>query len=340
MQGTARQEGAWDRPAAASVDRRLCVAPMMKCTDRHGRAFLRCATRRTMLYSEMTVAEAALRGDRRRLLGFDQLERPLALQLAGSCPRTLAEAARVAQDLGYDEVNLNVGCPSNRAGAGRFGACLMADPDLVARCLDAMCRAVSIPVTVKCRTGIDDMNDGESLQAFIATIAASGCASVAVHARKAWLAGLSPQQNRNVPPLRWDLVHAAKRLFPGTEIVLNGGIADLAAARGQLGRVDGVMIGRAAYRTPHILAEADRLVFGDARPAPTRREVAAAWLPYLERKLARGVPLHRMVRHMQGLCHGLPGARSWRRHLTVNAIRPGAGPEVVEQALGLVDNSG
>ncbi len=319
-------------------DRRLSVAPMMDCTDRHDRVFLRGATRRALLYTEMVVADAVLHGDRERLLGFDEVEQPLALQLGGSDPDRLAEASLIAEGFGYREVNLNVGCPSDRVQSGRFGACLMAEPDLVAQCVMAMQDAASIPVTVKCRIGIDDMDDEETLPAFIDAIAETGCTSFTVHARKAWLQGLSPKQNREIPPLRYDVVYAAKQRFPKLEIVINGGVPDLDAAREHLCHVDGVMIGRAAYHIPQVLAEADRQIFGEDRRPVSRREMVEAYLPYLARNLAEGVPLHRMTRHMLGLYQGQPGARAWRRHLSTFAPKPCAGLEVIERALGMVED--
>ena len=322
---------------ATHADRHLSVAPMMDCTDRYDRAFLRCLTRRTLLYTEMIVAEAILHGERQRLLAFDQAEHPVALQLGGSDPAKLAQAARLAEAFGYDEVNLNVGCPSDRVRSGRFGACLMAEPDLVARSVAAMLEAVSIPVTVKCRIGIDEMDDEATLPDFIARIAGEGCRSFAVHARKAWLKGLSPKQNRDIPPLRYDVVHAAKKRFAELEIVINGGIADLDEAIAHLDHVDGVMIGRAAYHTPYVLAEADRRIFRSAEPSPTRRQAVEAYLPYVERELAHGVPLHRMTRHILGLYQGEPGARAWRCHLSTEAVKPGAGIEVVLDAFGFVE---
>lgn len=311
---------------------------MMDCTDRYDRMFLRCVTRRTLLYTEMVVADAALHGGRERLLGFDAPEQPLALQLGGSDPLKLADAARIAEEFGYLEVNLNVGCPSDRVQSGRFGACLMAEPDLVAGCVAAMQAAVSIPVTVKCRIGIDDMDDEETLPSFIEEIAQTGCNSFTVHARKAWLQGLSPKQNRDIPPLRYDVVYASKTRFPELEININGGIPDLGATQEHLQTVDGVMIGRAAYHTPYVLADADRMIFGEDREPPTRREIVEAYLPYVAAELEKGVPLHRMTRHMLGLYQGQPGARAWRRVLSTLAPRPGAGLEVIDEALRHVES--
>ena len=316
---------------------RLSVAPMMDCTDRYDRAFLRCITKRTGLYTEMIVADAVIHGNRRRLLEFDEVEHPVALQIGGSDPRTLADAARVGEDFGYDEINLNVGCPSSRVRSGRFGACLMAEPGLVAECVRAMRDAVSVPVTVKCRIGVDDMDDEETLPAFISEVSPAGCATFIVHARKAFLQGLSPRENREIPPLRHDVVHDVKRRFPSLQIVINGGIPDLAAAREHLERVDGVMIGRAAYRTPYVLAEADRMIFGGSEPVPQRRDIVLAWLPYLDRKVADGVPLRRMTRHILGLYHGQPGARAWRRRLMERSSVPSADSGDVEDVMRLVE---
>ena len=319
------------------LDRRLSVAPMMACTDRYGRYFLRLITARTLLYSEMVGAEAVLRGDRSRLLGFDEAERPLALQLGGAEPDTLARAAEIGQAFGYDEINLNVGCPSPRVRRGGFGAALMARPALVAACAAAMMRAVDLPVTVKCRIGIDGRGAYADLKAFVERVAQAGVRSFAVHARIAILKGLSPAENRKVPPLRYDAVYRLKEDFPALEIVLNGGVADLDAAERHLSAVDGVMIGRAAYGDPTMLLAADRRLFGDAsRPPPGRHDVARAMLPYIRRMTAGGAPLHSIARHMHGLFAGLPGARAWRRSLAQNASRPGAGPEVIEDALALV----
>lgn len=310
---------------------------MMEWTDRHCRVFLRAITRRTLLYTEMVHSGALLHGDADRHLGHDPAEYPLALQLGGSNPQDLAAAARLGEEAGYGEVNLNVGCPSERVSAGRFGACLMAEPALVADCVQAMAEAVRIPVTVKCRIGIDDQDSYEELSGFVATVAGRGCRTFAIHARKAWLSGLSPKQNREVPPLNYDYVYRLKKDFPDLEIILNGGISTLEAATGHLARVDGVMIGRAAYHDPWMLRDADRLVFGDDDDGPgSRHDVVAAMLPYIEDQCRLGVPLARMTRHMSGLFNGLPGARAWRRYLAENAHRRNAGAEILIQAAALV----
>ena len=319
-----------------TLDRRLSVAPMMEWTDRHCRVFLRALTRRTLLYTEMVHTGAILRGDAQRFLRFDPIEHPVALQLGGSDPAHLAAAARAGADFGYDEINLNVGCPSERVSAGRFGACLMAEPDLVAECVSAMTEAVAVPVTVKSRIGIDDRDSYEELQRFIAVVAARGCRSFVIHARKAWLSGLSPKENREIPPLRYDVVAQIKADFPELEIVLNGGVATLDQAAAHLAGVDGVMIGRAAYQDPWILAEADRRIFGEASGPADRHAVIDAVLPYVEAQCAAGVPLARMTRHMMGLFNGLPNARVWRRYLSEEGHRSGAGPEILARAAALV----
>ena len=305
---------------------------MMEWTDRHCRYFLRLISKRTFLYTEMVTAEAVLHGDRERVLGFDAGEHPLALQLGGSDPKKLAAAARIGADYGYDEINLNVGCPSDRVQSGRFGACLMAEPKLVGECVGAMGASSSLPVTVKCRIGIDDQDVEESLDRFIDTIAAAGCTTFIVHARKAWLQGLSPKQNRDVPPLDYGRVYRLKQRRPELEIVINGGIESLAAAKEQLPHVDGVMLGRAAYADPYLLAEVDGVLFGEERAAPSRLEVLDAFRPYVEEQLARGVRLNAMTRHILGLFHGQPGARAFRRHLAERAHLDGAGIEVLDQA--------
>jgi tRNA-dihydrouridine synthase A len=310
---------------------RFCVAPMMEWSDSHCRMLHRLLSARARLYTEMVTADAVLRGDRARLLGFDARERPVALQLGGSEPAKLAEAARIGEAFGYDEINLNVGCPSDRVQSGRFGACLMREPALVADCVGAMRAAVRLPVTVKCRIGVDDQDPEHSLRALIA---AAGAEVFIVHARKAWLEGLSPKENRDVPPLDYDLVYAIKRENPALTIVLNGGIETLDQAEAQLAQFDGVMLGRAAYQTPAILAEVDARFFGgEARRV---EDAVAAYCDYVAMKLAEGVPLNAMTRHMLGLFAGRPGARQFRRHLSENATRPGADISVLRDALDFV----
>jgi tRNA-dihydrouridine synthase A len=311
---------------------------MMDWTDRHARSFLRLLSPRALLYTEMVATGAVLHGDQARWLGFDPAERPLALQLGGAEPSELARAAAAGQAFGYDEINLNVGCPSDRVQNARFGACLMAEPALVAACVKAMADAVDLPVTVKTRIGIDAQDSFDFLLAFVDAVAAAGCSTFIVHARKAWLSGLSPKQNREVPPLDHGRVHRLKALRPELEIILNGGLSDPAQAAAQLAHVDGVMIGRAAYQNPWSLVAFERALFaGEAGPLPaSRQEVVRRFLPYVERQRAAGVPLKAIARHILGLFNGLPGARAWRRHLSEAAHAPGAGPEVIEQALALV----
>ncbi len=310
---------------------------MMEWTDRNCRLFHRLLTARALLYSEMVTADAVLHGDRQRLIGFDAGEHPVALQLGGSDPEKLARAAAIGAEWGYDEINLNVGCPSDRVQSGRFGACLMAEPDLVARSLAAMAKAAApAPVTVKCRIGIDDQDPAEALPRFLAAVADAGIGTVIIHARKAWLAGLSPKENREVPPLDYGLVYAMKRLFPKLTIVINGGVETLEAAQEHLAHVDGVMIGRAAYQNPAILLDADRVLFGGAAPSLTRHEAVRAFVPVIERKLEEGVPLHAITRHMLGLFNGFPGARLWRRTLAEESRGEGAGIEVVARALACI----
>jgi tRNA-dihydrouridine synthase A len=305
---------------------------MLEWTDRHCRYFLRLISRRTLLYTEMITTGAVLRGDRARLLEYDPLEHPVALQLGGSDPPALAECARIVEDYGYDEVNLNVGCPSDRVQNGRFGACLMAEPELVADCVAAMRAAVAIPVTVKTRIGIDELDSYEELAHFVDTVAGAGCATFIIHARKAWLKGLSPKENREIPPLRYDVAARVKRDFPSLEIILNGGIPSLQASLAHLAEFDGAMLGRAVYHDPYLLAEADALLFGDAHPIPSRHEILRAFMPYAEKELAKGVRLQSLARHILGLFHGAPGGRLWRRHLSENAARPGAGVEALRAA--------
>ncbi len=318
------------------VNRRLSVAPMMDRTDRHDRFFLRLISGRALLYTEMIPAGAIVHGERARFLAFDPVERPLALQVGGADPDDLALCAGAAADYGYDEINLNIGCPSDRVQNARFGACLMDEPEVVARGVAAMAAACDLPVTVKTRIGIDDRDSYEDLKGFVETVAAAGCRSFTIHARKAWLKGLSPKQNREVPPLDHGRVYRLKEDLPGLEIVLNGGVVSLDEAEAHLARVDGVMIGRAAYQDPYILAEVDQRFFGAKRPPPGREEVVRGLLPYARDLRARGVPLKVLTRHILGLFNGLPGARLWRRHLSETAHSQGAGPEVIEQALELV----
>jgi tRNA-dihydrouridine synthase A len=307
---------------------------MMDWTDTHCRVLHRLLSARALLYTEMVTADAVLRGDRARLLGFDAAEHPVALQLGGSDAAKLAAAAKVAADLGYDEINLNVGCPSDRVQSGRFGACLMREPELVADCVAAMRAAVPVPVTVKCRLGVDDQEPEQSLRAMIAACAAAGVTSFAVHARKAWLAGLSPKENRDVPPLDYDLVYRVKRENPNLVIVLNGGIATLAEAEMHLAHVDGVMLGRAAYHTPAIMAEVDARFFGGA--PRDLDEAVQGYIDYVARKLREGVPLNAMTKHMLGLFNGRPGARLFRRHLSENATHKGANVQTLRDALAFL----
>lgn len=311
---------------------RFCVAPMLDLTDRHARFFLRLMSRGARLYTEMITTGALLHGDAARFLRFDPTEHPVAIQLGGSDPEALARCATMAAGAGYDEVNLNVGCPSDRVQRGRFGACLMAEPELVAACVAAMVRAVPIPVTVKTRIGVDDRDSYEELVHFVRTVADAGCRTFIIHARKAWLSGLSPKENREVPPLRYDIAAGIKQDFPALEIVLNGGIQSLSEARDHLATFDGVMIGRAAYHNPYLLAEAGAF-YGDVTPAPSRRTVAEAMLPYIDRQLEDGTRLHGVTRHMLGLFHGQPGGRIWRRQLGEAATRPGSGSQSVQAIL-------
>ena len=317
----------------AELDRRLAVAPMLERTDRHCRYFLRLLSRHALLYTEMVATGAILRGDWRRALAYDPAEHPVALQLGGSDPSALAQCARIAAELGYDEINLNVGCPSDRVQSARFGACLMAEPGLVADCVAAMQAVTSVPITVKTRIGIDDRDAYTDLSDFISTVAAAGCQIIILHARKAWLKGLSPKQNREIPPLRYELVHQVKRDFPHLTVIINGGLTTLAQCQNQWSQVDGVMIGRAAYENPYLLAKLDQALTAEAKPLPSRAQILAEFRPYLMAQLREGIPLHSMTRHLLGLFQGVPGARAWRRTLSERACRPGAGAEVLEAAL-------
>ena len=313
----------------------FATAPMMDWTDRHCRMFHRSLTKRALLYTEMVTANAVIHGDRERLIGFNQDEHPVALQLGGSDPALMAKASEVAQEFGYGEVNINCGCPSDRVQSGFFGACLMREPKLVADCYSAMASAVDIPVTVKCRIGVDEDNARDSLFTFVDTIAEAGCTVFAVHARKAWLKGLSPKENRDVPPLDYDLVAALKAARPDLTITLNGGLATIADCQRELARFDGVMLGRAAYQTPALLGHVDSTLFGEGEPVDVF-DALAAYRPYMQDQLAAGTNLHAMTRHMLGIFAGRPGARAYRRHISENATKPGAGLSVFDDAIGLV----
>lgn len=315
------------------LDRRIAVAPMLDWTDRHCRYFLRLLSRHTLLYTEMATTGAVLRGNPERLLAHNPAEHPLALQLGGSDPAELARSACVVAEFGYDEVNLNVGCPSDRVRSGRFGACLMAEPEVVAEGVAAMRAAVSLPITVKTRIGIDDRDSYEALVDFVDQVANGGCEVFIIHARKAWLRGLSPRENREIPPLRHEVVYRLKRDFPNLTIILNGGLTTLEQIANSSRGVDGVMIGRAAYENPYLLAQVDRRFFGSSAPPPSRHQVVEAFLPYVEAQLRRGTPLQAMTRHVLGLFQGIPGARVWRRHLSEHAHQRGAGVEVLTAAL-------
>ncbi|QIZ72377.1 tRNA dihydrouridine(20/20a) synthase DusA [Oxynema aestuarii] len=321
-----------DRPAG----RPLSVAPMMDRTDRHFRYFMRQITRETLLYTEMVVSAAIIHGDRDRLLGFSPEEKPLALQIGGDDPRELAECARIAEDFGYDELNLNVGCPSSRVQNGNFGACLMARPERVAEAVAAMQAATRLPVTVKHRIGIDDRDRYEDMAHFVSVVAEAGCRRFTVHARKAWLSGLNPKENRNVPPLRYADVYRLKREFPHLWIEINGGIKTVAQIEQQLQQVDAVMVGRAAYDDPYLFAPCDRAIFGVASAPPTRHEVVERMLPYIDRCVGAGVRLHKISRHLLQLFAGQPGSRAWKRHISEHACRPGAGSTVICEALARV----
>jgi tRNA-dihydrouridine synthase A len=322
------------------LTRSFSIAPMMEWTDRHCRFFHRLLTRRALIYTEMITTGAVLHGDRARLLGYDPAEHPVALQLGGSDPERLAECARIAADLGYDEVNLNVGCPSDRVQEGRFGACLMAEPALVGDCVAAMKASVKLPVTVKCRIGIDDQDPEEALDALTGAVVPAGVDALIVHARKAWLQGLSPRENRDVPPLDYDRVYRLKAAHCGLRIVLNGGIVDLDQAAAHLGHLDGVMMGRAAYQEPWRLLAVDPLLFGEAAPFASPKAAAEALVPYIEQELARGTRLHAITRHVLGLFRAVPGARAFRRHLAIEAVKPGAGVATFRAALALIPDLG
>jgi tRNA-dihydrouridine synthase A len=320
----------------SKINRRFAVAPMMEWTDRHCRFFHRSLTRRALLYTEMLTTGAVLHGDRARLLRFGPAEHPVALQLGGSDPRALAECARIGAETGFDEINLNAGCPSDRVQDGRFGACLMAEPELVGETVAAMKAEVRIPVTVKCRIGIDDQDPEPALENFTQAVKRAGGDALIVHARKAWLKGLSPKENREVPPLDYDRVYRLKRAHPDMTIVLNGGVAGIEDSLTHLQHVDGVMMGRAAYQEPWRLLAVDPLLFGEAAPFASAKAAAAALAPYIAREIAQGVRLHSITRHLHGLFRAVPGARAFRRHLAGAASTPHANAEYLLAALALV----
>ena len=315
----------------------FAVAPMMDWTDRHCRVFHRILSARALLYTEMVTTGAVIHGPRARLLAFDASEHPVAVQLGGSDPEALAQAAKICAEFGYDEVDLNVGCPSDRVQNGRFGACLMREPALVGECVAAMKAAVDLPITVKCRIGVDDQEPSEALGTLVEAVVAAGVDGVTVHARKAWLHGLSPKENRDVPPLDYALVHDLKRLRPNLPVALNGGIRTLDEAEHHLAHVDGVMLGRAAYQNPELLLDVDSRLFGAAGRVADGFDAVERYIPYVEGQLAAGARLHDMTRHLLGLFQGLRGARAWRRHLATEAPKPGAGLSVLRQALRLVE---
>ena len=314
----------------------LSIAPMMDRTDRHYRYFMRQITKRTLLYTEMVTSAAIKHGDRDYLLGFSPVENPIALQVGGDRPDDLAECARIAEAMGYDEINLNVGCPSDRVQSGHFGACLMKTPDLVAKCIEAMSVATKIPVSVKHRIGVDDLDRYEDMYNFVRILSEAGCQRFSVHARKAWLQGLSPKDNRQVPPLRYGDVHRLKQDFPHLFIEINGGFIDLDQAQEQLQYVDAVMIGRAAYDHPYLFANSDRLFFGDQHSVLSRIEVAEAMIAYIDLWTARGLKLHKITRHLLQLFHGQAGSRIWKRILTDKSCIAGAGSEVIREAIAAI----
>ena len=316
----------------SKLSHRFCIAPMLDCTDRHERYFLRLISKRVRLYTEMINCGALIHGDRNGFLRHDETEHPLALQLGGSDPAQLAQCAHFAEDHGYDEVNLNAGCPSDRVQAGRFGACLMKEPEFVAEGIAAMCHATNIEVTVKCRIGVDDFDSYEWLSNFIETVSSAGCTTFIVHARKAWLKGLSPKQNRSVPPLCYETVHRIKRDHPHLKIIINGGLTSIEQTQEQLQHTDGVMVGREAYSNPFLLAEVDHLLFGEENTATTRVSVLESFYPYIEQQLGEGMKLSNISRHIVGLFHGQVGARQYRRYISENAFKPSAGIEVLQKA--------
>lgn len=320
-----------------TLNRKFCVAPMLDWTDRHERYFLRLISKHVLLYTEMVTTGALIHGDRQRHLQFNQEEHPVALQLGGSEPSELVGCALMAEEEGYDEVNINVGCPSERVQKGSFGACLMAEPNLIAECVDAMRQQVGIPITVKHRIGIDDKDSYEELVNFVKTISQAGCNTFIIHARKAWLKGLSPKENREIPPLRYDIAYQIKKDFPELEIIINGGIKTLAECDEHLQQVDGVMLGREVYHNPYVMAEVDREIYGSADNVLSRKQILQQFIEYVEGQLVQDVYLKHMSRHILGLFHGVAGAKAWRRHISENSYKSGAGIEVLQDAAAFVD---
>lgn len=317
------------------INRRFCVAPMLDWTDKHCRYFHRLLSKNALLYTEMITTGALIYGDAARFLNFNPQEHPLALQLGGSCPKELAICAKLAQSYYYDEINLNIGCPSDRVQHGRFGACLMAQPQLVANCVQAMRETVDLPITVKCRIGIDKQDSYEQLVDFINTVAQAGCHTFIIHARKAWLNGLSPKENREIPPLRYDIVYQIKKQRPDLEIIINGGISSLTQAQTHLQYVDGVMLGREVYARPYLLAQVDNELFNANTPPLSRQQIIMALLPYIEQQIAQGRRLNSITRHILGLFHGEYGAKQWRRLLSENVHLHSDNAQLVMQALAL-----
>jgi tRNA-dihydrouridine synthase A len=316
---------------------RFCIAPMLDLTDRHARFFLRLISQHARMYSEMINAGAIVHNDSERFLAFSDVEKPIALQLGGSDPAMLKKACEIAERYPYDEINLNVGCPSPRVSSGNFGACLMQDPALVSQCVSEMMAGSSKEITIKCRIGLDDDDSIEFLQRFIETNQQTGCKTFIIHARKAWLNGLSPKENREIPPLNYPRVYAMKEQYPNLNIVINGGLTTLEQCATQLQHCDGVMVGREAYSNPYMLAELDQLLFNSEKPVKKRSEIIANMLPYMEKQLGEGVRLHHMSRHILGLFHGLPRAKQFRRYISENAHKANAGCEVIENALALLE---
>lgn len=321
----------------SKINRRFCEAPMLDWSDRHQRMLMRIMSKRCLVYTEMVTTGALIHGDAQRYLKYDQAEHPIALQLGGSDPKAMAICAKMAEDHGYDEVNINVGCPSDRVQNGAFGACLMAEPELVAENVQAMQSAVNIPVTVKNRIAIDEMEEEATLRRFLSIISQAGCETFIIHARKAWLKGLSPKQNRDVPPLNYELVYQMKREFPQLEIIINGGINTFDECDEHLQQVDGVMVGRQAYHNPYMVAQVDERIYGDARNALSRMGVLNAYMHYMSDQMSQGVYLKSMSRHLLGLFTGEKGAKAWRRHISENAHKEGAGIEVIEKAASFIE---